>query len=80
MTDIMIYTAKDGHVEIDVNLVNETVWLTQQQIAVLFGTQQLAITKHLRNIFNSKELNENSVCSILERAANDGKFYIFFQL
>jgi len=61
-------------------LANETVWLTQQQIADLLGIQRPAITKHLRNIFNSKELNKNSVCSILEPAANDGKFYIFFQL
>ncbi|MFO3471964.1 virulence protein RhuM/Fic/DOC family protein [Legionella pneumophila serogroup 1] len=75
MSEIVIYKAKDGHVELDVNVVDETIWLSQQQIADLFGTQRPAITKHLRNIFSSKELDENSVCSILERTANDGKEY-----
>ncbi|KTD27866.1 hypothetical protein [Legionella israelensis] len=72
MSEIVIYTAKDGHIELDVSLADETIWLSQQQIAELFGTQRPAITKHLRNIFNSNELDENSVCSILERTASDG--------
>jgi prophage maintenance system killer protein len=75
MSEIVIYTAKDGHVELDVSLADETIWLSQQQIADLFGTERPAITKHLRNIFNYSELDENSVCSILERTASDGKRY-----
>ncbi len=75
MTEIVIYTAQDGHVELDVSLADETIWLSQQQMADLFGTKRPAITKHLRNIFNSNELDENSVCSILERTAGDGKKY-----
>lgn len=75
MTEIVIYTAKDGHVELDVSLADETIWLSQQQLADLFGTKRPAITKHLKNIFNSNELVENSVCSILERTADDGKRY-----
>ena len=75
MSEIVIYISKDGHIELDVNMVDETIWLSQQQIADLFGTQRPAITKHLRNIFSSKELDENSVCSILERTASDGKQY-----
>ena len=75
MSEIAIYTAKDGHVELDVNLADGTIWLSQQQLADLFGTKRPAVTKHLRNIFNSKELDENSVCSILEHTANDGKRY-----
>lgn len=75
MTKIVIYTAQDGHVELDVSLSDETIWLSQQQMADLFGTKRPAITKHLRNIFNSNELDENSVCSILERTAKDGKKY-----
>ncbi|KTD14387.1 virulence RhuM family protein [Legionella israelensis] len=75
MSEIVIYTSKDGHIELDVNVVDEIIWLSQQQIADLFGTQRPAITKHLRNIFSSKELDENSVCSILERTASDGKRY-----
>ena len=61
--------------KLEVRLENETVWLTQAQIAELFGTGRQAITKHLKNIFNSNELEENSVCSILELTAADGKNY-----
>lgn len=61
--------------KIEVRLENETVWLTQAQIAELFGTGRQAITKHLKNIFNSHELEEESVCSILELTAADGKTY-----
>ncbi len=75
MSEVVIYKAKDGRVELDVNLVNETLWLSQNQIADLFGTQRQAITKHLKNIFNSGELSEDSVCSILEHTADDGKKY-----
>ena len=58
---------------LDVRVEKETVWLTQPQIAELFGTKRPAITKHLSNIFKSGELDENSVCSILEHTATDGK-------
>lgn len=57
----------------EVRLKNKTIWLTQQQIADLFGTKRPAITKHLSNIFKSGELDKNSVCSILEHTAADGK-------
>ena len=73
--EIVIYQTKDKKVNLEVTLELETVWLTQQQIAKLFGTQRPAITKHLHNIFKSKELQENSVCSILEHTASDGKRY-----
>ena len=49
------------------------VWLTQKQIAELFGTKRPAITKHLKNIYDSEELDENSTCSILEHMGNEGK-------
>ena len=70
---IVIYQTEDGQMQIDVRLENETVWLTQQQIAELFGTQRPAITKHLKNIYASEELDENSTCSILEHMGNEGK-------
>ena len=73
---IIIYQAEDGQTQIDVRLENETVWLTQQQIAELFGTKRPAITKHLKNIYDSKELEENSTCSILEHMGNEGKLNI----
>jgi prophage maintenance system killer protein len=75
MSEIIIYTAPDGHIQLDVNLADDTLWLSQQQMADLFGVKRQAITKHLKNIFASKELAEKSVCSILEHAAPDGKRY-----
>jgi hypothetical protein len=75
MGDIMIYRAGNGHPEITVKLDNNTVWLSQKQIAVLFSTQRPAITKHLNNIFKEGELLEKAVCSILEHTAEDGKVY-----
>lgn len=73
--EIVIYRTKDKKVHLEVKLEQETVWLAQRQIARLFGTQRPAITKHLHNIFKAGELKENSVCSILEHTAPDGKKY-----
>lgn len=71
----IIFYQPDVTVRIEVRLRNETIWLTQQQIAELFGVKQPAISKHLRNIFESGELDEASVHSILEYTATDGKTY-----
>ena len=71
----LLYTAPDGSVKVDVFIKDETVWLTQKALAELFGVQRPAITKHLGNIFASGELAEDSVCSILEHTAGDGKTY-----
>ncbi len=73
--EILIYKTEKGENQLEVRLENETVWLSQKQIAQLFGTQRPAITKHLSNIFKTKELNEKSVSSILEHTAKDGKHY-----
>lgn len=72
--EIILYQP-DEAVKLEVRLEDETVWLTQAQIAELFGTGRQAITKHLKNIFSSSELDEDSVCSILELTASDGKIY-----
>ena len=72
--EIILYQP-DSSLKLEVRLEDETVWLSQAQIAELFGTKRPAITKHLLNIFNTGELTENSVCSILELPANDGKTY-----
>ena len=69
--EIILYQP-DEAIKLEVRMGDETVWLTQAQIAELFGTGRQAITKHLKNIFNSEELEENSVCSILELTASDG--------
>ena len=73
--EILLYTTPSGKVKIEIYLQNETIWLTQQKIADLFGVQRPAITKHLKNIFESGELEENSVCSVLEHTASDCKTY-----
>ena len=70
---IIIYQSEDGKPQLDVKLEHETVWLTQKQIAELFGTKRPAITKHLKNIYASEELTEESTCSILEHMGNDGR-------
>lgn len=60
------------HIEVRFDEKTENIWLTQQQIAVLFGTQRPAITKHLKNIFMSGELEETVVSSILEHTTQHG--------
>lgn len=72
--EVVLYQPND-QVSIEVRLDKETIWLTQQQIADLFGVKRPAITKHLGNIFREGELDANSVCSILELTAADGKVY-----
>ena len=69
---IVVYQPNET-IRLDVRLENETVWLTQEQIALLFGTQRPAITKHLSNIYKEGELDEHSTCSILEHMGHDGK-------
>ena len=70
--EIILYQP-DEAVKLEVRLEDETVWLTQEQIADLFGTKRPAITKHLNNIYKSGELDIYSTCSILEHMGNDGK-------
>ena len=72
--EIVLYQPNEQF-QLEVQLKDETVWLTQPQIAALFGVQRPAITKHLRNIFQEGELDPNSVSSILEHTAADGKVY-----
>jgi len=73
--EFLIFTSSAGENSIEVKVFEESVWLTQAMIAQLFDVQRPAITKHLKNIFESYELDENSVSSILEHTANDGKTY-----
>ena len=70
--EIIIYQP-DETIKLDVRVENETVWLTQDQIAILFGTKRPAITKHLTNIYKIGELDKKSTCSILEHVANKRK-------
>lgn len=72
--EIVLYQP-DENMRLEVRVDAETVWLTQQQIADLFGKKQPAISKHLSNIFREGELEKSSVHSILEYTATDGKVY-----
>ena len=74
-SEILFYQTEDGSVKIEVYFQEETFWMTQKKMGELFGVQRPAITKHLKNIFESEELDENLVSSILEHTAEDGKNY-----
>jgi prophage maintenance system killer protein len=73
MVDIVIY--ENGTVALNAQVENETIWLSQKQMAELFGVNVPAVSKHMRNIFKSKELIEKSVVSKMEITASDGKTY-----
>ena len=73
--EFLIFTSQNKEDSIEVKVFEESVWLTQAMIAQLFDVQRPAITKHLKNIFENGELDENQVSSILEHTANDGKTY-----
>ena len=71
-SEIVLYTTTDGKVKIDTIFQNETIWLTQKKMAELFDVKRPAITKHLKNIFESGELDERVVGSILEHTTQHG--------
>ncbi len=73
--EIVLYRAPDGTVSLDVRLERDTIWLNQKQMAELFATERSVITKHLRNIFQSGELDRKSVCAFFAHTAADGKVY-----
>jgi hypothetical protein len=72
---VVLYTTGDGRVTVDVFFARDNFWMTQKTIAELFGVQRPAVTKHLQKIFESNELKEESVSSILEHTAGDAKVY-----
>ena len=69
--EIILYQP-DNSIRLEVRLHEETVWLTQPQMAMLFGIQRAAITKHLNNIYNSGEIDLETTCSILEHVGQNG--------
>lgn len=75
MTEIILYQTEDGKTKIQVRLVDETVWLTQSQMAELFQTSIPNVSMHIRNIFREGELQENSVVKDFLTTAADGKRY-----
>ena len=73
--EILFYKTDNGDVKVEILLYQENLWLTQAKMAELFEVQKAAISKHLKNIFTSGELMEDSVVSVLETTAADGKNY-----
>lgn len=71
--EIIIYQTADGETRLDVRMENDSVWLTQAQIAQLFGTEIPAISKHIRNIFQSGELEREATVSKMEMVRQEGK-------
>lgn len=71
-SEIIIYTAPDGTTKLQVQLENETVWLTQEQMALLFGKGRTTITEHIGNIFKDGELNEKEVCRHFRHTTRHG--------
>jgi hypothetical protein len=74
-SSIVIYQTRDGNISFNVNVFEETVWLSQKQMAELFDRDRVAITQHISNIFKEGELEENSVCKDFLHTAKDGKSY-----
>ncbi|CAK8724996.1 hypothetical protein GMJAKD_15340 [Candidatus Electrothrix aarhusensis] len=73
--EVILYQTEDGQTGIDVQLKDETVWLTLNQIAELFGRDKSVISRHLRNIFQSEELKRSAVVANNATTAADGKTY-----
>lgn len=72
MTEIVIYTVKDGHVELDVNLADETVWLSVSQMVDLFGRDKSVISRHLNNIFKINELDREATVAKYATVQKEG--------
>lgn len=75
-TEFLLYKSPNGEVKVEIFLKDENIWLTQARIAKLFDVGIPAVNKHLKNIFESGELDEKSVISKMEITANDGKKYL----
>ena len=73
--EIVIYQSQDGTVKVDVLFENETVWLTMEQMCLLFGKAKSTISEHIKHIFEEGELNQNSVVRFFRTTAFDGKLY-----
>ena len=70
--EIVIYQSEDGSIKVDVLFQDETVWLTQEQMALLFGKGRTTITEHISNIFSEGELQEELVCRKFRHTTQHG--------
>ncbi len=72
-TEILLYTTPNGKVKVEIYLQNETIWLTQQKIADLFGVDRSVVTKHLANIYTENELSKESTCARIAQVQTEGE-------
>ena len=79
-SSIVLYTTDDGSTQLEVKLERDTVWLTQSQMAVLFGRDRTVITRHIRNIFKEGELEESLVCAKNAQPKEYGRINDFAQI
>ena len=70
--EIIIYQTEDGLTKLDVRMEDETVWLTQQQMAELFQTSRTNVVDHIKNIYEEDELDENSTCRKFRQVRMEG--------
>ena len=70
---IIIYQTADNQTQIDVRMENDTVWLTQAQMAELFQTNRTSIVRHINNIYKTQELDKESTCAKIAQVQIEGK-------
>ena len=71
--EILIYQTEDGQTQVDVRMENDTVWLTQAQMAELFQTDRTSILRHINNIYKIEELERDSTCAKIAQVQMEGK-------
>jgi len=74
--NLIIYQAKNGEIRFRGDFEHNTVWGTQRQIAEVFGVERSVVTKHIKNIFEDKEVNKNSTCAIFAQVQKEGKRFV----
>ncbi len=74
-SEFLLYKTETGNINVDVILKDETIWVTQKSMSKIFNVDRTVITKHLKKIFDTKELDENSVCALFAHTALDKKTY-----
>ena len=70
--EILIYQTEDGQTQVDVRMENDTVWLTQAQMAELFQTDRTSIVRHINNIYKVEELERESTCAKIAHVQMEG--------
>lgn len=73
--DIIVYQSAGGKFKLEINIDDKTVWLSLNQIAALYGKDKSTISRHIKNIFETQELQPDSVVAFFATTASDGKTY-----